>query len=150
MANDWLDILEPFPQDAIEHACRTYLQAQPSRRPTPGDIRNRAVAYLTATRPKKREPEPPRLNAPERKPVDPERAQRILEEAGFTEGKMNLVKRFPKAVSMADAERMAEAGDTKPHWTETVDPDGPEMAQLRAARDANPLVQAARRAQAAE
>jgi len=33
------------------------------------------------------------------------------------------------------------------HWSETADPDGPEMRALRDARDANPIVQEARRHQ---
>jgi hypothetical protein len=148
LANDWLDVLEPFPQDAIEHACRSYLQAQPSRRPTPADIRNRAVSYLDATRPKPQRQAPAAyLEAEKRQVIDGETAQRILQEKGFTEERLNLVKRFPSAPGYAAAEAMSEKV-TRAHWADTADPDGADMQALKAARDENPLIQAARAAQA--
>lgn len=146
VAGDWIDALEHFPQDGIEHACKSYLQSQPSRRPTIADIRNRVVAYMDVRAKPIPRPEPKRLAAPERKPVDAEQAQRILHQNGYTEAKFDLVKRFPSAPSMQAIEEVADK-QQKPHWAETADPDGPEMRALRAARDANPLIQAARAAQ---
>lgn len=42
---DWANLLSPFSREAIDHACEHYLRNQPHRRPTPGDIRNRAEAF---------------------------------------------------------------------------------------------------------
>ena len=142
---DWMDVLEPFPGPAIEHACKTYLQSQPSRKPTPADIRNRAAAWVDQRKP--RAPALPPPPPPKRDVVSAEAAQRILHEKGYTDAKFDLVRRFPTAPSMAEAERMAAAPVSR-HWTDTADPDGPEMRALRAARDANPLIQAAREAAA--
>lgn len=71
----------------------------------------------------------PAEGAPEaepRKQVSREEAQRILEEYGF------VPKRFAavQALRMArtEDELMAHQRDASvPHWTETADPDGPEM-----------------------
>lgn len=43
--HDWVSLLSDFSQRAIEHACGSYLQDQPRRRPTPGDIIRRCEAY---------------------------------------------------------------------------------------------------------
>lgn len=145
LVKDWMDVLEPFPQEAIEHACVSYLQAQ-SRKPVPADIRNRAAAWVEQRKPKQVALPPP--PPPPRKVVDAETAARIMHEAGFTPEKANLVRRFPNAPTYAAAEAMSHI-PKRPHWTETADPDGPEMKALRAARDANPIIQAARAAQAA-
>lgn len=146
VASDWMDALEMFPQDGIEHACKTYLQSQPSRRPTIADIRNRVVAYMDFRAKKEPRQEVPRIAAPERKPVDPEQTARILAEKGFTPERFDLVKRFPAAATIEEIEEK-RATARVPHWTETADPDGPEMRALRRARDADPLVKAARLAQ---
>jgi hypothetical protein len=148
VAGDWMDALEMFPQDAIEHACKSYLHSQPSRRPTIADIRNRVVAYMDARAKKVPQSAPAqRLAPPPRPSISQETAQRILQEAGFTEERLNLVKRFPSAPGYAAAEAMSEKV-VQAHWSEVADQDGPDMAALKAARDANPLVQAARAAQA--
>ena len=41
MIDDWVEMLTPFSQAAIERACHGYMRDQPRRRPTPGDIRSR-------------------------------------------------------------------------------------------------------------
>jgi len=133
-ANDWLDVLGHFPQDAVDHACRSYLQAQPSRRPTPGDIRNRAASYMAARRPPPAALPPPPEKSRDR--VSPEAAQRILERAGFTAERRELVKRFPKA---PNAEALEAAKDAPAYV-----PVQPTPEQLEAARAANPLIQQAR------
>lgn len=43
--DDWVEILSPISQPAIEHACSSWLRDEPRRRPTPGDIRSRARGY---------------------------------------------------------------------------------------------------------
>jgi len=45
---DWVSDLLPFSQQAIRNACDSYRRDQPRRRPTPGDIRQRCVAYSDA------------------------------------------------------------------------------------------------------
>lgn len=42
---DWVNVLSEYSQDAIGHACDSYLRDQPRRRPTPGDIRQRCAAF---------------------------------------------------------------------------------------------------------
>lgn len=46
---DWLSALDGMPRPAIEHACSGYLRDQPRRRPTPGDIRQRAGSWRPAS-----------------------------------------------------------------------------------------------------
>jgi hypothetical protein len=83
--------------------------------------------------------------------VSPEVAARILEQAGWDGSMAALLRRFPMARSREEAQKLeARAAAQVRHWSETADPDGPEWRALRAARDANPLVQAARAAQSAE
>lgn len=133
-ANDWLDVLGHFPQDAVDHACRSYLQSQPSRRPTPADIRNRAASYMAANRPPPVALPPP--PEPKKERVSPEAAQRILEQAGFTSTRFDLVKRFPKAPTP----EALEAAKDAPAYV----PVQPTPEELEAARAASPLVQASR------
>lgn len=45
---DWAEMLTPYSRQAIEYACTSYLRDQPRRRPTPGDIRVRAIGHRTA------------------------------------------------------------------------------------------------------
>lgn len=71
-------------------------------------------------------------------PMDPKRADAIMESAGFTPKRMQAVQARPMA--RTDAELYAEKRDERPHWTELVAPDSPEMEQLRRARSANPLM----------
>jgi len=40
--DDWVEALWPFARKSIDAACKVYLRDQPRRRPTPGEIRNRA------------------------------------------------------------------------------------------------------------
>lgn len=92
-AEDWLDILGPYPQWAIAEACRTYLMDEPVRRPTPGAIRARAVKALDAearaTRPAL--PAPPPRAEPERVRCSPEAAARILAEAGMSPARLAAI-----------------------------------------------------------
>lgn len=75
---DWADVLEGLPQDAIQKACIQYQREEPRKKPTPGSIYKIAKGFV----PKPRvvqdiEPERPA-------PCDPDVAQRICEEAGYT------------------------------------------------------------------
>ena len=73
-------------------------------------------------------------------------AKEMLERAGFTPNRISAVQRAPMATTFDDAEELANGGSKLPHWSETADPDGPEMQALRKGRDENPLIQAARKA----
>lgn len=75
--------------------------------------------------------------------VTADRAADILEQAGFTPKRFNMAKNNRMATTFDDLER-DKTEERVPHWTETVDPNGPEMEELRKARDANPLVREAR------
>lgn len=134
LAQDWVDALEAFPREAIDHARRSYIQSQPSRRPTPADIRNRAASYMAANRPTPAALPPP--PEPKREVVSEETRLRILEQAGFTSQRFDLVKRFPKAPTPEALEAAKEA----PAYV----PVQPSPEELEAARAANPLVQASR------
>lgn len=86
---------------------------------------------------------------PEVERTDDERlaAQRAMAAAGYTPKRLDDVRRHRMAST--DAEMQAADEAPTPHWSETVAPDSPEMEALRKARDENPLVQEARRMQAA-
>jgi hypothetical protein len=112
-----------------------------TRRPSPGEI---VTLIGREMEPITRELESRRRMAESefsqyREPPDPEAAKRILEQAGFTPQRMEAMKRAPMAMTFADAEGIASA-PRRPHWTETADPDGPEMQALRAIRAKNTLM----------
>ena len=41
---DWVKQLSGFSSEQVEDACQNYLKSQPSKRPTPADVRNRIGA----------------------------------------------------------------------------------------------------------
>ena len=78
IGRDWANVLEALPQEYIERACVAYLRAKPRKKPTPGDIYQRARALI-----------PPQRVAPKGKPVQERaatstaaRANEILASAG--------------------------------------------------------------------
>jgi hypothetical protein len=78
MGKDWADVLEGIPAEYIQRACIQYERDEPRRRPTPGDIYQRARAMIP----------PPTVvaeaPAPQRAPrVSREDAARILERHNF-------------------------------------------------------------------
>jgi len=50
--DDWVDMLKPFSQQAIQAACTEYLRSEPRRRPTPGAIRDFAERAVENARAK--------------------------------------------------------------------------------------------------
>ena len=50
--DDWIDMLLPFSQQAIQAACADYLRTEPRRRPTPGAIKERAERFTDDARKK--------------------------------------------------------------------------------------------------
>jgi len=103
----------------------------------------RVMLHALETADEKPAPEP-------RERVSPQSAADILAEMGFDEKRTEALRFAPDARHVEDAVEARENRKTRPHWTETVDPDGPEMQALRRVRDENQLVQAAREAQARE
>lgn len=79
--------------------------------------------------------------------VSPEAAAEIMQRAGFTAKRMAVINAHPSARTIEEA-LTADATPAVRLWQDRVAPDGPEMEQLRRARDANSLVQASRESQA--
>lgn len=77
IGKDWADVLEGLPQDFIDRACIAYMREEPRRKPTPGEVYQRAVAMIP--RPKLVAPEP----GERRKKCTRDEAQAILEDVGF-------------------------------------------------------------------
>lgn len=97
LGRDWGEVLEGLPKTFIDRACIAYLRDEPRRRPTPGDIYQRARALMPLP---KVVPKPEPLPGPERERVSAEAAERIMRDAGIP------IKRF------GGAGRTAEAGET--------------------------------------
>lgn len=140
LREEFVRALASFPDWAIQRAFDVWVRSM-TRRPSPGEI---VILVGREMEPITREIESRRRHAESaqshyREPPDPETAKRILEQAGFTPQRMEAMKRAPMAVTFADAENIA-AAPARPHWTETADPNGPEIAALKAARAKNQLM----------
>lgn len=141
MLESYAKALSAYPRWAVAKGFDAW-ESTGVRRPSPAEIAilaSRAVKELTDEVATRKKAEPPA--EPERQPVDRDAAAAIMERAGFTPKRLDAIRRAPMASSFAEAEALV-APSKKPHWTETVDYLGPEMAQLRAARMANPLMRA--------
>ncbi|MEM1150708.1 MAG: hypothetical protein AAGI03_09140 [Pseudomonadota bacterium] len=146
---EFLGALNGYPIWALAEACDAYVR-QMNRPPTPNDIAIRAtkaMAHFTdelARRARIEESDRERTERDaedrKRRVVDPEVAERMVRDHGFTEERTKLLKRFPTAGSTAEAEAMAA--------TPSAFRTAPTPEELKAARDANPIVQQARAAQA--
>jgi hypothetical protein len=119
------------------------------RRPSPGDIvilAERELKPITDEL-KRRQDAEQRAADEERwrtdNRVSAEAAAEIMRRAGFTAKRIEDVRRAPMALTFAEAES-AKDDRAERHWSETAAPDDPRWAVLRASRDANPHVQAAR------
>jgi hypothetical protein len=140
--------LRDLPRWAVSQAFDRWNREQ-RRRPAPGDIvelAKQAMRRVTdELADRRREGDGSALPGPETDPREraemAERAKRILEEAGFTARRIDLVNRFPTARTVEEAEARLES--LPPHWSKAVAPDGREMAALRAERAANPIMRAA-------
>ena len=137
---DWLSCLTSISQRAIENACGAYLRDQPRRRPTPGDIRGRALDFDRQQRERfvAALPPPPPAPAVERDVLTADRAQSICEELGFTPELRRAVKRFPMAKTSSEAIEGATV-NKEPHWVHSATPE--KMEQLAKARAQNAIIQ---------
>lgn len=157
-AQDRVGMLESFaralrfiPKWAVSRAFDVW-ERDNTRRPAPGNIvklaRDEVKRFSDEVAYRERQAQlPPASDSGPRGPTPQEKemASRVLQQAGFTPRRLELTRDRPMAGSVEELEAVP---DREPHWTELVDPDGPEMAQLRKSRDENKLIQQARAAQA--
>jgi hypothetical protein len=127
------------------------------RRPSPGEI---VILAERALQPLVREVDDRKRNTEaaaearraaeeERTPEQRRRAQEIVERCGFTAKMTEAIRKKPGSSSMAEAVEAAGREERVPHWTELEPPGSAALAQLEAARAANPIIAAARAGEAA-
>ncbi|WP_420023750.1 hypothetical protein ACN9JG_06220 [Cereibacter azotoformans] len=136
--------LAAYPRWAVSAAFDAY-EKTGTHRPAPAQIVRLAEAELkrmTDEVSRRKRDEEERAAAP-RPTVDAASASAIMEAAGFTPRRIDAVRAMPMAGTFAEAEERVDAPRTL-HWSEKAGPDAAEWEALRAARDANPLIQAAR------
>ena len=108
------------------------------RRPTPAEIRALAEAQVKPLTDeiarRQREAAPPPDH--DRQPVDRDAAAEIMARAGFTPARMEAIRHAPMANTWAEAETPAAPR------RQSMPIDDAYMAAVRAARAANPLIQA--------
>lgn len=135
--------LRALPRWAVSRAFDNWMRCR-TRRPSPADINieaKLAIKDLTDELDRrKRISEPPEPQAPR---VDGAAATEIMARAGFTPQRIEAIRRAPMASTFSEAIARTDA-QPAPHWSETADPDGPEIRALRRAREGNKLVQEAR------
>lgn len=91
---DWADVLEGIPREYIQRACVSYLRDEPRRKPTPGEIYQRAKAFMPTPKVVHRAETPEEREASRReienaRAINPEKkakAEEILKQAGFAIG----------------------------------------------------------------
>lgn len=142
---EFVRALREFPDWAVQRGFDAWVKTM-SRRPSPGEI---AILAQRQLQPlidelgyRKRMQEAQDERQASGPVVDASTASEILAKAGFTPRRMEAILSRPMPSSLDEAD--AEPAAKRPHWSETADPDGAAMQQLRAIRDGNPLVQAAR------
>lgn len=145
----WLDVLEGLTEDEVRTAWSNYQKSGPRtdrnvlKRPDPGALYDMAMRHREfLARQAPRQAPPPE---PEREISAEEKARVDAVVKGFAnERTLQNLRKAPLATSTYEAEVKAEA-PPRPHWTETA--TAADLAQLEAARAANPSIQAARAAQ---
>lgn len=136
--------LTAYPKWAVAKAFNDW-ERTGKRRPAPADIGELAAAaikVLTDELAARRKAEEAQADDARELP-DRDAVKAIMEELGFTPRRMEAVRAAPMAASVSEAESRSYQQRT-PHWSEVAPPDSPAWDQLRAARAANPLMQAAR------
>ena len=145
----WLDVLEGLTEDEVRTAWSNYQKNGPRndrhvlKRPDPGALHDMAMRHREfLARQVKRAAPPPPPPPPEPSPGDKARVDAVTKRFANA-ASMQAMSKAPLATSFAEAEVMAEAPPPR-HWTDTATPE--QLAQLEAARAANPAIQAARAA----
>lgn len=143
----YVKALLSLPLWAVMRGFDDWVRTGPARQPTPGDIRSLAEMHIRpitdeiARRRKVADQLAEEEAERQRKRVTPEAAARIMQEAGFTEGRISAVRRFPLSKSQSEAvQKMRDFEAPGEHWSDKADPDGPEWAALRASRAASGLL----------
>lgn len=138
--------LGDIPSFALLKAFATW-ERTGSRRPSPAEIRTLAERELKplgdelARRAQIETDQAAEEAERKRNRVTPEAAARIMQEAGFTEGRIAAIRRFPLSKSQSEAvQKMDDFEAPGEHWSDKADPDGPEWAALRASRAASGLL----------
>ncbi|WP_343502119.1 hypothetical protein [Alloyangia pacifica] len=146
MLDSFARALRDIPRWAVSQAFDAW-EREERRRPAPGEIVHRARAavdrFAAELRHRSAQALPPE---PERDRATGDQTRAAMEAAGFTPRRLDQVRRHPTARTEAELE--AGSPDRVPHWTESADPAGSEMAALERARAENPMIAAARAAQA--
>lgn len=134
MRESFVRALEAFPLWAVMKAFDAW-ERQHKRRPSPGEIATLARAEIEPfTRELERRKRLQAESRPQERPVvDKDRANAILEAAGFTPKRMAAIRSAPMAGSIAEAEASVGGGTL-----------GPLTERARAALDADPAVLRAR------
>lgn len=146
MLNLYAKALAGLPRWAVSQAYDQWERTE-SRKPTPADIVKLAEERMRPVREeleyrRKIDREKQEAKSEHFRPrVDPEAMQRILDAAGMTKERIEMVRRFPMARSMEEAEKLdePEAGKSR-HWSDGLPDDHPEMIALRKARAASLVI----------
>ncbi|AZB63878.1 hypothetical protein EBL87_09065 [Cereibacter sphaeroides] len=136
--------LASFPRWAVSAAFDAY-EKTGTHRPAPAQIVRLAEAELKRITDEvaRRERIEEERAAEQRPAVDAGSARAIMDAAGFTPRRIEALRATPMAGTFAEAESRKDAPRAV-HWSETADPDSEEWRILRASREANPLIRAAR------
>lgn len=86
IGRDWADVLEGIPQEYVQRACLEYMRTEPRKKPTPGEIYQRAVKAM----PKPQVVPTAEVERPER--VSAEAANEILAKAGYSVKRMGAAE----------------------------------------------------------
>ncbi|WP_444668379.1 hypothetical protein [Cereibacter changlensis] len=143
---EFVRALAAYPDWAVQRAFDAWTKNQ-RRRPAPSEIVALVAVEMKPLTDElaRRRVEEEEQRREQRVLPDPSRINDIMRLNGFTPKRMEAVRRAPMAGSFAEAE-VATARPRVQHWTEQADPSGADIAQLAAARAANPLMQASRAA----
>jgi hypothetical protein len=142
---EFLVALKGFPDWAVQRAFDSWVKTA-TRRPSPGEIAilaSRALKPLSdelALRAKERAAQDEYKREAERAPHCKEMAERIMQTNGFTAKRFGDIKKRPMANTWADVDAVSDPAPAPLHWSVGKVDDSPEMAALRAARAANPLM----------
>lgn len=147
---EFMIALAAYPDWTVQRAFDAWCRTRP-RRPTPGEIvilaSNEMKPLADELARRKRAAEEAKAeqarSAAARCPGDV--ASRLMFEAGFTLKRMSDLRAAPMSRTFEEAEARRDNAPA-PHWTETASEAA--LAQLQAARDANPIITEARRADA--
>lgn len=133
MLDEYKKALHDLPKWSVAHGFDEWVKAR-HHRPPPGAIRDLANKELKRysdvieSRRKMQEASEPDIEHPR---PDPDRTKEILNDAGYTPERNAMLKSKPMAMTIEELDAPIVK---RLHWTETADPDGPQMQALREER----------------